>query len=151
MAPRRKAAAAAAAAAAKSKRRIKPTAKAQAQAPPQRRRAAVSPELPPTTPAQAGDAPVPRRRLAPDLRRLVPRQRQPVLQRNPLPPAFPFRPSSPPPPPPLDPATHDNPRLRGIAEEEEEEDEDEDTDRLLVKKTRGFSIVGCVTTSMCQL
>ncbi|KAL9024452.1 MAG: hypothetical protein Q9196_006507 [Gyalolechia fulgens] len=55
MAPRREAHAAKTANA-KSKRCIKLTAKAQAQAPPQRRRAAVSPELPPTTSAQAGDA-----------------------------------------------------------------------------------------------
>ncbi len=155
MAPRRKAPAAATAANAKSKRRIKPTAKAQQaqtsvqrperpeRPPAQRRRAAVSPVLAPTTPAQAGDASEgPRRRPALDLQRLLPRQRQRVPQRTNLPPAFPFRPLSPPPPwspppitppppplssPPLDPATRDNPRLPGIAEEEEvEEEQDED-------------------------
>lgn len=61
---------------------------------------------------------MPRRRLAPDLQRLVPRQRQLVSQRTPLPPAFPFRPSS-----PLDPTIYDNQMLRGIVEEEEEEED----------------------------
>ena len=93
--------------------------------------------MPPTTPVQAGDAPGgPRRRLAPDLQRLVPRQRQRVPQRTPLPPAFPIRPLSPPPywsPPPISSAgappssplpTRDNLGLGGIAGEEDEEDQD---------------------------
>ncbi len=140
MAPRRKAPAAAA----KPKRHCKPSAKAQAQAPPQRpqrppaqvqrRRAAVSPELPPTTPAQAGDASGgPRRRLAPDLQRLAPRQRQrqrvPQTPKTPLPPAFPFRPLSPPPPwspPPITPPPPPPllPPQLPVITGEDEEDED---------------------------